>query len=55
MTGKEFSELLNEVPDMTASEIADVIMFEDMTGEQADAFMAAIPAELVSAVMSAVE
>ena len=55
MTNKDFSQLLNEVNEMSASEIADVIFFEDMTDDQADQFQNAIPAELVSEVMSVVE
>ena len=55
MTNKEFSQLLNEVNEMSAQEIAEVIFFEDMTSAQADQFNAAIPAELASEVMSIVE
>ena len=55
MTSKDFSELLNEINKMSASEIAEVILFEDMADDQADEFQNAIPVEMVSEVMSMVE
>ena len=55
MTSQEFSQLLNEVNEMSAQEIAEVIFFEDMTSAQADEFFNAVPAELVSEVQSLVE
>jgi hypothetical protein len=55
MTSKDFSELINEVNEMSAQEIAEVIFFEDMTDDQADQFQNAIPAEMVSEIMSKVE
>lgn len=55
MTNKEFTQLLNEVNEMSAHDIAEVIFYEDMSAEQADQFNAAIPAEMVSEVMSIVE
>ena len=48
-------EILNEINSMSAIEIAEVIMFEDMSDEEADRLFDAIPVELVSKVQSLVE
>ena len=49
------NEILNKIENMCAQEIAEVIMFEDMTAEEADRLMETIPAELMSEVQSLVE
>lgn len=55
MTNLEFTQLISEVNEMSAQEIAEVIFFEDMSAAQTDEYHSAIPAELVSEVMNIVE
>ena len=50
-----FEDILNQIGGMTAHEIAEVIMFEEMTNEEAEQLHDAIPVELVSEVQSLVE
>lgn len=46
---------LDQIGNMSAVEIAELIMFEDMTAEDADQLVDAIPADQLSAVMAIVE